>query len=371
MKAKIQKKSYGVSSLLFLVYKWLELLQNICIVFIAVMLCWFNYLLTRWKYWRLSCEYSSSILRKQPQSKRETSLSNLSANYVDSQNSDPKDSLSDERIQKDEKETKTFKLSILIVTNNDARVIGETLRTLESNTTNKNDVEIIIIDMASKDCTLEVAKGSSNRIPVKFVKAEKLLSLNPCCLGKGGAYNIGYDYITGDIMFLLHPDALVSKNYDEYIRQTFQSNQDIQSLSFRIKFQNQYRISYLVLYIFELFLWMRSVRYHLYHPLQGLCIKSSHFQANKFTSNYGLCDEIDYASRLQSSAIKSKDQQRSSAMDQYITYSSKKWDDKGIFKYILLDQIIATFFCFSFLSIESINFLGMTLLPCLLKHVCI
>lgn len=47
--------------------------------------------------------------------------------------------------------------------------IGQTIRNLESTTTDKYRLEIIIVDVGSNDKTIEVAKASSGIIPIIFV----------------------------------------------------------------------------------------------------------------------------------------------------------------------------------------------------------
>ena len=95
-------------------------------------------------------------------------------------------------------------ISLIIATKNESRHIGKLLRNLEVSTVNKSQVEVIIIDVESKDNTIEVAKASSGAIPVRYIRKS-----DSDGGGRGTAFNDGYARSSGDMLLFLRADSLV------------------------------------------------------------------------------------------------------------------------------------------------------------------
>ena len=100
------------------------------------------------------------------------------------------------------------KISIIIAVKNESRVIGKTLRNLESTTKRKNLCEIIIVDKGCVDNSIDVAKASSCCIKVTFIRSTD-------GLGRGSALNAGASIATGNILLFLRSDCLVPDCFDE------------------------------------------------------------------------------------------------------------------------------------------------------------
>lgn len=92
-------------------------------------------------------------------------------------------------------------VSVIIVNYNMADIINQCI---DSVLQQKNcDVEIIVVDNASKDKSVDKLKLYGDNI--------KLVS-NSANLGFGVANNIGFKHATGQYVFLLNPDAVLSTN---------------------------------------------------------------------------------------------------------------------------------------------------------------
>ena len=102
------------------------------------------------------------------------------------------------------KNREQFMISLIIATKNESRYIGKFLRNLEVSTLNKSQVEVIIIDVESKDNTIEVAKASSGAIPVRYIRKS-----DSDGGGRGTAFNEGYARSSGDMLLFLRADSLV------------------------------------------------------------------------------------------------------------------------------------------------------------------
>ena len=103
-----------------------------------------------------------------------------------------------------DKNREQFMISLIIATKNESRHIGKLLRNLETTTVNKSQVEVIIIDVESKDNTIEVAKASSGAIPVRYIRKS-----DSDGGGRGTAFNEGYARSSGDMLLFLRADSLV------------------------------------------------------------------------------------------------------------------------------------------------------------------
>lgn len=102
------------------------------------------------------------------------------------------------------KNREQFMISLIVATKNESRHIGKFLRNLEVNTLIKARVEVIIIDVESKDNTIEVAKASSGAIPVRYIR-----KTDSDGGGRGTAFNEGYARSSGDMLLFLRADSML------------------------------------------------------------------------------------------------------------------------------------------------------------------
>jgi cellulose synthase/poly-beta-1,6-N-acetylglucosamine synthase-like glycosyltransferase len=90
------------------------------------------------------------------------------------------------------------KVSVIIPTKNEGRVIGETLKKLKASDYPKNKLEIIIVDANSNDDTIKIAKKYTKNI---------IIEKHP--RGKPNALNIGLEKTTGELIYFLDADNWV------------------------------------------------------------------------------------------------------------------------------------------------------------------
>lgn len=91
------------------------------------------------------------------------------------------------------------KISVLIPTYNGAAWIGECLRRVQASAVNL-DAEILLVDNASTDSTVELAQGFKD---VRIIRNDKNL-------GFPRAVNLGAQKTTGDILILLNQDVYLN-----------------------------------------------------------------------------------------------------------------------------------------------------------------
>ena len=109
------------------------------------------------------------------------------------------------------------KISIVIPILNEASIICKLIEYLLKNSSEKNIVEIIIVDGGSEDSSVKVvntfiSKYNSNvsafSTKLKLIHSEK---------GRAKQMNAGAKKITGNILYFLHADSYPPKNFDKYI----------------------------------------------------------------------------------------------------------------------------------------------------------
>lgn len=102
------------------------------------------------------------------------------------------------------------RISVIIPTLNEAAHLPETLRHVAA----AKPHEIIVADGGSTDATLEIASQAAARI----VRSER---------GRGAQMNAGARAASGELLFFLHADTLPPPRYDDAIRETLSSPQNI------------------------------------------------------------------------------------------------------------------------------------------------
>jgi len=100
---------------------------------------------------------------------------------------------------------KSQKISVIIVSYNSEKYIKQCL---DSVIKSSIPLEIIVIDNASTDNTLQILKIYEDKI--KLIKSTQNL-------GFGGGNNLGIKNSSGDILILINPDAYVEKNSIEQL----------------------------------------------------------------------------------------------------------------------------------------------------------
>ena len=121
-----------------------------------------------------------------------------------------------------------MKISIIIPLKNEAKYIGRTILGLETNTIDKSNVEIILVDCGCLDNSIDVAKTSSGVIPIIYSKADVGQS-------RGVAYNAGFELISGSMVLFMKSDALLPYGFDMVLRNSLMVRNDTLLASFTLK----------------------------------------------------------------------------------------------------------------------------------------
>ncbi|MBZ0181898.1 MAG: glycosyltransferase [Melioribacteraceae bacterium] len=100
-----------------------------------------------------------------------------------------------------------FIFSVIVPTYNRADEIIELLDSLEKQTINKNDFQVIIVDDGSTDNTNEVIRKftGNNKINISFLKQDHK--------GPGEARNLGMEYAEGKYFLFIDSDCIADENW--------------------------------------------------------------------------------------------------------------------------------------------------------------
>ncbi|SRX74409.1 TIGR04283 family arsenosugar biosynthesis glycosyltransferase [Aequorivita antarctica] len=101
-------------------------------------------------------------------------------------------------------------LSIVIPVLNEAATIKYLLTFLSENSSEENEVEIIVVDGGSSDGTQKIIKTF---IETAIVSVRLLTSAK----GRAKQMNKGSSEASGEILYFLHADSFPPKNFDKYI----------------------------------------------------------------------------------------------------------------------------------------------------------
>lgn len=94
------------------------------------------------------------------------------------------------------------KISIVILTYNSSAHILDLLRSIENSQRNISDIEIVVVDNASDDDTLEKVKHSKLNIKIREL---------PKNIGFAAGINAGVQNTTGEYLLFLNPDTKIEK----------------------------------------------------------------------------------------------------------------------------------------------------------------
>lgn len=104
-----------------------------------------------------------------------------------------------------------MKISVIIPALNEAQGITEAIRSATlDRATDKNDVEVIVVDGGSTDMTVEVAKG----LGATVIRSER---------GRGAQMDAGACEATGTVLLFLHADCVLPDAWHKRVQETMET----------------------------------------------------------------------------------------------------------------------------------------------------
>ncbi|UJH66284.1 TIGR04283 family arsenosugar biosynthesis glycosyltransferase [Allomuricauda sp. SCSIO 65647] len=199
----------------------------------------------------------------------------------------------------------TPKISIIIPTLNEAKLIGSLLQHLFQTSDKKNIAEILVIDGGSTDQTVQTA--------LKFGA-----SVHKAKRGRASQMNLGASKAVGDILYFLHADTLPPKNFDLFIVQAVEEKS--QSGCFRMRFDSKNPV-------LRFFAWLSRINHTLCRGGdQSLFVTKEVFFGNGgFNENYLIYEDSEFIGRLYKHA-------HFKVLPQRVTTSARKYRQKGWLK---------------------------------------
>lgn len=118
-----------------------------------------------------------------------------------------------------------MKISIIIPVYNEADIIGNTLATIEQNSSG-HIMEVIVVDGGSEDATVEKVQQTDARLVQSPAK------------GRAIQMNYGASVAEGDILYFLHADTVPPEHFDTFILESI--NNGAEAGCFRLSFDRDH-----------------------------------------------------------------------------------------------------------------------------------
>jgi rSAM/selenodomain-associated transferase 2/rSAM/selenodomain-associated transferase 1 len=208
------------------------------------------------------------------------------------------------------KEKKT--ISVIIPALNEAACIENTLSML----TRREATEVVVVDGGSTDGTLDLAKACGAIV----------LTAEP---SKSGQMNTGAKVACGDILLFLHADTLLPENFEKSIISAIYKD-GVAAGAFQLHINSELKG---LRFIERVANWRSR---HLQTPYgdQGIFVTKSLFEAIDGYPDMVIMEDFELIRRL-------KRRGKIVILDQSVTTSPRRWQNLGIFKTWLLNQVIA------------------------------
>ncbi|MBU2712705.1 TIGR04283 family arsenosugar biosynthesis glycosyltransferase [Zooshikella harenae] len=201
------------------------------------------------------------------------------------------------------------KLSIIVPTLNEAKGIQPFLMTLQP--LRSKGHEVILVDGGSQDKTTDYAR----------TMVDCLVS---CATGRARQMQYGAELATGEVLLFLHADTLLPDQADEFIEQAFGKGGRCWG-RFDVSFSGSHWLFYCIAYMMN----KRSRITGIATGDQAIFVKRDHFEAIGGFLAIPLMEDIDLCSRL-------RQQGKPVCIPVPVITSSRRWEQNGIFRTILL-----------------------------------
>ena len=148
--------------------------------------------------------------------------------------------------------------------------------------------------------------------------------------------NTGVEYSTGEILFFLHGDTIVPKNFDTIIRTTLKESRDtiLGAFSFQTDVENLFGMKLMN----RVTNW-RSRMFQLPYGDQGLFLLKKDFIENCGFADMNFFEDFEFVTKIQKKGFVRI------ANVPTIT-SSRRWIKKGVFYSVFLNQILVILYLF-------------------------
>jgi len=216
-----------------------------------------------------------------------------------------------------------LKISIIIPILNEADTIVRLLGYLLDNASSKNIEEILIVDGGSTDRSQEIVQQLINKreldtISPKVEITQPNIRLLNSEKGRARQMNVGANEAKAGILYFLHADSVPPKDFDQAIIQSVHN--DASAGCFRMKFDNDH-------FVLKFSQWF--TRFNLRGCRggdQSLFITKQLFHAlNGFNEEYIIYEDSEFIGRIY-------DQGAFTVIPDYITTSSRRYDENGTWK---------------------------------------
>ena len=202
-----------------------------------------------------------------------------------------------------------MRISIIVPTLNEADSIVTTLERLKL--FRQDGHEVIVVDGGSTDETVMLANS----------RADNVITSAP---GRALQMNVGASQASGDILWFLHADTLVPDNATQLILDAFK-NRKKQWGRFNIRLSGKS----LLLRIVEKLMNLRSRISGIATGDQGIFVRREAFESIDGFKAIPLMEDLDISKRL-------KKLSRPCNLDEKLITSSRRWEENGIMRTILL-----------------------------------
>jgi rSAM/selenodomain-associated transferase 2 len=206
----------------------------------------------------------------------------------------------------------SINLSVIIPVINEEKNLNKLLSNLQKSP----DIEFIFVDGGSQDNTIKLIKNAGFKV------------ISSPILRRSYQMNLGAENAQGKILLFLHGDTLLPQNYDQIINDIVNQNRFILG-AFKLNIDSKKSIFRLL----EMMVNARSNYLSLPYGDQGIFLKKEVFKQLGKYKDIPLMEDFELVKKAQ------KQGKIYLAKSAVIT-SSRRWDNLGIIKTTLINQLI-------------------------------